>query len=192
VSSAAADLLLEARDDLFRMLSADEAEILLEHADSVRQQTRYIFPVPGSRVTVQDTAITCPISIQGREHAALIPEAYYWEFHLRTLASVAEERRVGPGSYAADLLFALRQQHLPIPERDVIALLTTAVETIPKADAARAKYTDSRLAERGVATIVRAARLRLLRTVPRESWIAIQRDAARARAGTTFDFPTTY
>ncbi len=140
---------------------------------------------------MEDTPITCPISIAGRQHPALIPEAYYWEFHFRSLASIAEERRVGQASYAADFLLALRQQHLPIPQEDVIALLTTAVETIPKADAARAKFTDSRLAERAVATIVRAARLRLLRTVPRESWIAIQRNAARARAGTTYDFPST-
>jgi hypothetical protein len=191
-ATTAADLVLEARDDLLRTLSTADAERLAEQIESNRRRTSYAFAKPGRRAAVPSARITCLISIEGKEHPELIPEAYYWEFHLRTLASISEQRRLGDSTYTADFMSALRRQHLPIPERDVIVVLTTARDTIPNVDAARAKYEDSKDAERAVATIVRTTRLKLLLSLPRESWIIVQRDAARRRAGIVYDFPTTY
>jgi hypothetical protein len=190
-NSAAADLLLEARDDLLRTLSTVDTARLVEAVESTRRQTRYAFAKPGRRVNIPIANITCLITIKGKDQPELIPEAYYWEFHLRSLASISAEHRIGGAAYTADYMSALRH-HLRIPDRDVIAVLTTAAETLLQVDAARAKYTDSRDAESAVASIVRAARLKLLRSLPRESWVAVQRDAARARVGTVYDFPTTY
>lgn len=189
--AAAADLLLEARDDLLRTLSADDTARLVEHADAIRRQTRYTFPKPGTRAD-QNAVATCPVSISGQQHPELIPEPYYWEFYLRSRAWVSAQRKTGAATYTADFMSALRQHHLPIPEREVVLVLTTGEEMVPDVDAARAKYRDSRDAERAVASIVRAARLKLLRSLPRDSWIVVQRDAARTRGGTVYDFPTTF
>lgn len=185
----AAEVILEARDDLLRALSSSDSKRLMEHVDSRRRQTRFTFEKAGRRTAVQGSRIPCVISIDGRQQPQLIPEAYYWEFYFRTLATVSEQNRIGVEAYSADYLRALRQHHLPISEHDVITVLRTATETRAQIDTARAAYRDSKDAEPAVAAIVQTARLKLLRTLPRESWLIVQRDAARVRVGTTYDFP---
>jgi hypothetical protein len=191
-ASAAAGLILDARDDLLRTLSATDVERLFKHLEGRRRQTRYTFAMPGVRATAQGAVITCRLSINGKEHPELVPEPYYWEFHLRVLASISEKHRTGPAAYSTEYMSVLREQRLAIPERDVVTLLAIASDTIRAVDSARAASVDSREAESAVAAIIRAARLDLLRRLPKDSWVVVQRDAANRRGGIEYDFPTTY
>jgi hypothetical protein len=189
--TAAADLVLEGRDDLLRSLTAADAESMAEYLEAKRRATRYTFRQPGRRAASPGAVATCPTTIEGKHYPELIPEAYYWEFYFRVLATMSESHRIGATEYEADFMSALRQGHLPIPVRDVIAVLSAAAEVTPVVDATRAQWSDSRDAERAVAAVIRAARLKLLRSLPRGSWIHVQRHAAENRGGTVYTFPTS-
>jgi hypothetical protein len=189
-ATAAADLVLEARDDLLRSLTATDAESMATHLEAKRRAARYTFTQVGRRAASPGAVATCPTTIEGKQSPELIPEAYYWEFYFRMLASVSEPHRIAAAEYTPDFMSALRRGHLPIPERDVIAVLTLAAEVIPVVDAMRAQWADSRDAERAVAPLIRAARSKLLRSLPRGSWIHVRRHAAENRNATVYTFPT--
>lgn len=189
VDIAAAEVTLSARDVILRALSKGDVEELESWLEGVRRGMRFTFPYPGRR-SHTGAAFTCPVSVDGRNHPELIPEAFYWEFYFRVLSSIADKHRTGTSTYDPDYLTALRTHHLPIPEDDVVVLLTVAADTIVEVDSARVSSEPGTDAENVAAAIVRRARAALVRSLPLKSWLTIQREAAGKRGGMLYDFPT--
>ena len=192
----AADLVLEARDDMLRMLSRVDFDRVTEHMEGRRRQARYTFPKPGKRATNENQIFKCPVSINGREHPELIPEAFFWEFHLTVLASVSADHRTGPNTFATPYISTLRQIELPIPEPDVITLLNHAASTAATIESVRNTslgiYGRGEEREAAVARAVQAARLQLLLRLPKSSWMIVNRHAKSRRGGIVYHFPTSF
>lgn len=191
-----ADALLDSRDELLRSLSDTDVQSLIEHIGRRRREMLYAFAKPRRRADDETQRVKCRMSVSGKADAELIPEAYYWEFHLRVLASISETRRLGPDKYDADYIDALRQQSLPIPETDVLLVLKTAIQTIAEVDGLRVAHSASLeggiAIEMLVANAVQSARVTLLRRLSSSSWSVVQRHAASRRAGIAYDFPTSF
>ena len=196
VESIAADAILESRDDLLRRIAALDRDKVLERIEMLRHKTLYTFAKRGRRTSAGSAEITCLISINGREHPELIPEAYYWEFHLRALAAVSSHHRTGPTTFDVDYFSTLRKDLLQIPAADVVALLNHAVATIELIDQVRnSPLTSGQTGEQREAAAARVSavsRLDLMSRLSKPSWMAIDRHARSRRGGITYDFPTGF
>lgn len=192
MESIAAGAILESRDDLLRRIAALDRDKVLERIEMLRHKTRYTFAKRGRRTGVGSAEITCLISINGRKYPELIPEAYYWEFHLRALAAVSSQHRTGRTTFDVDYFSTLRRDLLQIPAADVVALLNHAAATIELIDRVRnTPLTSGQTGEGREAAAARVSavsRLELMNRLSKASWMAIERHAKSRRGGITYDF----
>jgi hypothetical protein len=195
---AAAEQILEARDELIRELPKATFDRLRAWVDVRRRQTTFSFQPRGRLLTTDLGGTRCQVSVKGKEYPHLIPEGFYWEFYMRGLSLSAREYRAGRGGYAPEYIETLRRYHLPILEEHIQLLLNVSSQTIVRVDNLRtgADYTQEgrgRQLDIEVADLVADARAELVRQLPRAAWAAIQRDAStRSRASTVFDFPPSF
>lgn len=192
---AAAEVILETRDDMLRSLSGAHVTSLLKHAAGLRRTLTVELDAPGKLVwPIPGDPPTCLVTVDGSEFPHLIPEAYVWEAYFHLQAAAAEDHRTSDGKYTDDYIQALRQHHLPIPEADINTVIDIAREAFALVEAKRhspqSDVTEARETDAQVAAIVDSYSVTLLQRLQRSSWRAVIRDMMRIRTGTEFTFPT--
>jgi hypothetical protein len=115
-----------------------------------------------------------------------MPENMFWRVYFESRAGAAEQFRVEPGTYAPAHISAVHRT-LPVSSEYITHVLNVSYQ-VQKDIAALPDRVDSGAVANAIAG---AARYNLLKSLPREIWIAVKADAYRARSGMAMTFPAT-
>ena len=181
---AASEAVLAARDELILQFPDALFQAIDSSATERSKQRVYTLAVPGRRRNVDGT-VRCVVTITGREHAEMIPEAEMWRNHFEVYAHAATIALAGATQYPASHLQAIQQMQLPVPTAELTKFIDIARETTSSIERAQANgATPSE-----IAAVVLHGRSVLLRSVSHRTWLAILRDVARTREGIIYSFP---
>lgn len=191
---AAAEALLDARDELTRTLTPPDFDELEQFVQTMSREVAYVFDVPGKWVP-WDAGQRCKVTVKGSERPDLIPEAYAWEFYFRVRSVTAAPAATGPDRHSVEHLLALRRHSLSgIPLEHIQIVINVATAATKRVDAIRAAEPnvphDHQKVLLDIQRTVFRARRELVRALLRTSWLAVLGDMGDMMRGTTFDFPT--
>lgn len=130
-------------------------------------------------------------TIQGNKHPELIPPHVTWEFMFRGLLQVVRGDDPTSG-FDPEKIKGLSEFDMKMPAEDVVKMLVAGDAALRSADALRRNRNgeaDYWQGERDAAEAIMDARDELVRTLPRASFEALKRKAARVALGTTLDVP---
>jgi hypothetical protein len=146
---------------------------------------------PGLQGQPQVNAPRRVVTVKGSKHPELIPTHVTWEFMFRGLLQVV--RGNDPTSdFNPEKIDGLSRFDIKMPAEDVVKMLVVGDAALRSADALRRNRTgeaDSWQGERDAAEAIMDARDELVRTLPKASFDALKRRAARVALGTTVDVP---
>jgi len=174
----AADVILDARDDLIRLLDPAAYERLEAIVRADRQST-FATPSIGIR-----SAGRCVVIARGSEYPELIPEIDYWKLYFYSRAQASSKYRHG-ASYDADHIRAVRTD-MAIPAEYVTRLLNLAADVVQQLESLPDTAANSDL----TAQIILNARAQLIRSMPEIVWLEVRRDADRTRSNMVTAFPS--
>lgn len=173
-----ADAILDARDDLLRVFSDEAGNALVREAARSRKRPFALAP-PGRRTGTD----SCQVSVRGRAFPHLIPENLYWRFYFLQRAATGSRFKVANG-YAAEHIQAVRRT-LPVsPEEltliiDVATKVTADIQRISAGPTATDTYEE----------LIASARMKLLKGLSKDAWVAVTADARRSRMSARIVFP---
>jgi hypothetical protein len=131
------------------------------------------------------------VTIHGNKHPELIPTHVTWEFMFRGLLQVA--RGDDPTSpFDSEKIKGMAEFDMKMPAEDVVKMLAAGDAALRSADALRRNRSGEAAflqGEREAAEAIMDARDELVRTLPKASFDALKRKAARVALGTVVDIP---
>jgi hypothetical protein len=172
------DVVLDARDDLIRLLPAD-VYATIEHSVGTASSLSFTTPALG---TVSEGH--CVVAVRGSEYPELIPEYSYWRLYFYSRANGAAKHRIGD-DYEEGHLRAVHSE-VPIPLDYIRRLLNVSANVVALLEATPETTLTAGIQQQ----LVFDARAELIRTMPEIVWLQVKKDAVRARSGMIVVFPS--